>query len=80
MVTCSDDIFFLCGIYSIRTSMVTCCDYTYILCGDTYIMNATEQQLFWQSPSTARTRTITKCFCFYFLCFLFVSRSFVNKD
>ena len=48
--------------------MVTCCDYIYILCGDTYIMNVTERQMFWRSPSTARTRTIgTKCFVFFFV-------------
>ena len=48
---------FSCGIYSMRTSMITCCDYIYILCGDTYIMNVTERQLFWRSPSTARGHT-----------------------
>ena len=49
---------FLCGIYSIRTSMVTCCDYIYNLCGHTYIMNVTDWHCFWRSPSTARIRTI----------------------
>ena len=38
--------------------LVTCCDYIYILCGHTYIMNVTDRQFFWRSPSTARTRTI----------------------
>ena len=58
--------------------MVTCCDYIYILGGHTYIMNVTDRQFFWRSPSTARTST--KCFCFCFLCFLSFSQSFVNKD
>ena len=42
---CRRYIYFLCGIYSIRTSMVTCCDYIYIL-WDTYIMNDTERPFF----------------------------------
>ena len=61
--------------------MVTCCDYIYILCGDTYIMNVTERHIFGEARAPqGQGLSALSVFVFVFLCFLFFSRSFVNKD
>ena len=61
--------------------MVTSCDYIYILCGDTYIMNVTERHFFGEARTPqGQGLSALSVFVFVFLCFLFFSRSLVNKD
>ena len=59
--------------------MVTCCDYIYILCGDTYIMNVTNGNCFGEARAP-QGQGLSALSVFFFVRFLFFSRSFVDKD
>ena len=67
-------------IYIIRTSTVICSDNIYIfLCGDIYIIGTSRNVSFGEARAP-QGQGPSAIIVFLFLCFVYFSRSFVNKD